>query len=127
LGQTVSGIIYLDFQGWDPRDNLRVLSVTPKLAPGHLGVVRDHTQTFSFSDTPAGCHSITLVLTHEVDQSEYPHFAPVDLNDTDSRTWWYELGKGPLDDKSTELANCASALVRSVDAGADGATEGGQP
>jgi len=128
LGQGVEGIIYVDFQGFEPRDNLKVLDlILPPLPAGQLNDMRHGTKTFSFRDTPPGCHSATLVLTHSIDQTHYPHAIPFDLNDIDSQTWWYELGAGPLDNTGTELATCASLLVRSADGGTgDASVEGGQ-
>jgi hypothetical protein len=128
LGQDVYAIVYFDFAGYTPIANLKPYHQVDLLPAGHSNVVRHSSKTFDFpSDTTSGCHSVTLVLTHQVDfVADNQHFKPVDTSDTDQRTWWYELGTGPVG--QVELSTCAAALAPNTDGGApDGGGDGGTP
>jgi hypothetical protein len=90
LEQAIEGGIYIDFEGWrDGQKHQLQSSIKPaKLPLGHLGVAPDQrhgTADFQLPTTP-GCHTATLVLSHEFQVNSIPNDL---VNDTATATWYY--------------------------------------
>jgi hypothetical protein len=120
LGQPIRGVMYIDFQGWE-QPHQAVALIRPNTLPlGHLGSqpnIRQGSAEFSLPTTP-GCHSATLVLSHEID----PLGNPPNRADTATATWYYYLASD--DPTNVTVQGCASGPAPlSGDAGRDGAPE----
>jgi hypothetical protein len=116
LGQPVRGIVHIDFKGFNEQHFNSVL-ITPRTLPlGHLGSnpnVRHGHADFTIPSA-VGCHSATLVLSHDIDGLGNP----VDTNDSATATWYYQV-KDPSNPAS---GDCVSAPING-DAGSETGAE----
>jgi hypothetical protein len=119
LGQQIQGFIYLDFQGADTSHNAAGRIQPPKLPLGHLGPhpnVRTGTADFTFPAGTTGCHTATIVLSHEFDA-----LGPANSKDVAIATWYYQIADDPLN-PSGQGQSCLTGPPPSAgDAGSDGA------
>ena len=116
---SLQGLLWLDFQGFGSTDVPVRVGTVPKIPPGHFpSAPRDLIKAeFAFDSTvPPGCHSVTLVVTHEFDNPLALRPRPVDENDVATATWWYDVDDdGPPD----LLHSCVVRGGSTGDAGTD--------
>src|SRR5260221_4751818 len=109
LGQPILGAVYLDFHGFGSLEPLAVITgIKPaKIPAGHMADqdARHGSAQFAITGSP-GCHSATLVLSHEFNGPDDPR--PADTNDTAIATWWYFLDDDPVG-PGAEIATCVTA------------------
>jgi len=125
LGQPIFGAVYRDFHGFGDMRPLAVISgIKPaKIPAGHMtdAVPRPGSAQFEITGAP-GCHSATLVLSHEFNGPGDPR--PTQDKDSAYATWWYFLDDDPMG-PAVDIATCVTPASASTDAGSADASDGG--
>jgi hypothetical protein len=116
--------LLLDFQGLGVPYDIPALAVNRNIPAGHLPAPR-HVDAMSFGLSPSvtkGCHSVTLIVTHEFasDPFQQRKINPKKEGDVATVTWWYQVGD--LANPSLDITTCT---VATGDAGADASEAGG--
>ena len=116
--------LLLDFQGFGVPYDIPALALNLQIPAGHLPASR-HVDAMTFSLSPSvtkGCHSVTLIVTHEF--ANYPvqqrKINPKKDGDVATVTWWYQVGD--LANPSLDITTCT---VATGDAGAEAGEAGG--
>ena len=113
LGQKVIALLYVDLKGLYTPNNPANIKYE-ELDPGTLKSKRPRTTfelDFNNPVQTAGCHSVTVVTSHDF----FIAPQPADPTDVDTATWFYYVGVKPSD---TEFKGCPP-VSRPGDAGAD--------
>lgn len=127
LGVPLVGFLLADFPGFEvPYTTQPLQRINPgDIATGHLGTLEARhfrSSALTLPDSP-GCHSITLILTHEFKFFSFSIEPKDRANDMALATWWYDLDHDPAN-TTQRLQRCARGQSASVDAGsADGGAE----
>ncbi len=95
-------VLGLDFKGPAAPASATVVGYNNAIPAGHLMGPDSGPRVVDIllqlpTGTTAGCHSITLMVTHQT----APGFAPTDESDVDYATWW-----ALVDVNSTDLTDC---------------------
>jgi hypothetical protein len=126
VGQPIFGAVYLDFNGFGDMKQKVIGQIKPaKIPAGHMTDPKPRPGSATFEITgPPGCHSATLVLSHEFNGPGDPQ--PTDReNDTALATWWYFLDDDPIG-PAVDIATCVTPASPRTDAGSADASDGGR-
>jgi hypothetical protein len=119
---SLQAVVLADFRGFGSAEAPLYLGGNVDIAPGHLGTPRDAVQINDYNfplNVPAGCHSVTLAVSHKFDNPTSPRAAPVEQGDAATVTWWFDLGGDPTR-PDVFLQSCAIRGGTTGDAGSDG-------
>jgi hypothetical protein len=121
----LQAVMLLDFGGFGVGDEPTRLWGTGNIPAGHINSpprdpIKADIQLNSNVASP-GCHSATLVVSHEFTDIGATKITPKDEKDVATATWWFDLD----DDNSDMLTSCVGRGATTPDAGADG--EAGSP
>lgn len=125
LQSPLRAALLLDFQGPGQPYEIPPLAFNLDITPGHLPDPR-HVPDMSFFLSPSvakGCHSVTLIVTHEFDNPMFQprYIRPTNEVDVATATWWYQVGIDSAN-PSLDITTCTSAPG---DAGAEAGDAGG--
>jgi hypothetical protein len=122
LGSNLYAVLVLDKSSTSPGV---LLTDTPVIIPpGHVDDPKPRRpEPISFTipaGTPAGCHSLTLIVTHQ-----FVTFRPIPAQDWDAAyaVWWLDVDDDTAAPKAN-LSRCAAEYPHASDAGTDGSPSG---
>jgi hypothetical protein len=119
------GELLLDFQGTSVPYRIPYLANIDNIPPGHLlddGPPRQDPGPIEFTfpgDTTPGCHSVTLIVTHEFAFNRDSKIAFTQPDDFATATWWWDVDDDPLAPQMN-LQSCVTDIAAMGDAGTDG-------
>jgi hypothetical protein len=119
----LNAAIVLDYQGPASASPGQVVGSSFVIPPGHLDDPEPRHVTITFvipASTEAGCHSLTLVVTHQ-----FKGFLPVPAHDGDAAyaVWWLDVDDDITAPKAS-LSRCAAEFPHASDGGTAGGSGG---
>jgi hypothetical protein len=116
----LEALLLLDFMGLGARYDQEPLKFQ-RIAAGHLdSPPRSNSIDFLLpSATTKGCHSVTLLVSHEFVKDFTREIIPKQSGDVAAVTWWYQVGG----DSTSPMLDIAPCVIPTRDGGLDGGSD----
>jgi hypothetical protein len=115
-------LLLLDFMGGRYEQDPLIFKPIPA---GHLDSPR-RTDSIDFllpPGTAKGCHSVTLLVSHEFVKDFTREISPKQTGDVAAVTWWYQVGGDP----TNPMLDIAPCVIPTRDGGLEGGYDAGGP